>query len=80
MSKTLAQDGFIEMSIFRNGINGSPLPLADRPLGRREAAVVKTMPTEKGQSRKLEHAATGGKKGIQNPSRQDTGADRSQRC
>lgn len=49
MSKTLNEDGFLEMSIFRNGIKGSPLPSADRSLGGREAAVAKTMPTGKGR-------------------------------
>lgn len=47
MSKTLDEDGFLEMSIFRNGIKGSLWPSADWSLGRREAAVAKTMPTEK---------------------------------
>ena len=48
MGKTLDEAGFTDISILRNGIEGSHLPSADLSLGRREATGTETTPTEKG--------------------------------
>lgn len=48
MEETVEEDGFMEMSVLRNGMKRSHCLLDDKSVGRREIGVPKIMPADQG--------------------------------